>query len=219
MKHLKKLLVALPVLLQAPVAGAQDLPWSFGATLTSNYVVYGISQTSGGAAFQPWIQYSKGPFYAGVWMSNVSLAPDSIETDLYLGFAGDLPGSSGLGYDLAYYRYYYNSTGDAGGELIAKLSWAPSDSSSIVITGKNGLAGGPTTGIFGFGYDFANGYGLSGEIGSVFTAGGAQFWNFGVSIPLNDAVGLDIRAHDSSTTTPVATVAISWSGDFSGLFK
>ena len=55
MKHLKKLLVALPVLLQAPVAGAQDLPWSFGATLTSNYVVYGISQTSGGAAFQPWI--------------------------------------------------------------------------------------------------------------------------------------------------------------------
>lgn len=215
----RNVLLALTFIALAPPVEAGDTTFSLGITATSDYVVYGASQTANGAAIQPYLQFSSGPFYAGIWLSNVSFGADTIETDLYVGLAGDFGGSSGLSYDLSYYRYYYNASGSAGGEVIGNLSWDTSLGLALGITGKNSLTGGPTTGIFSAEYEFANGFSVSAEAGKVATAGGAQFWNAGFGVPISDAVGMDIRMHDSDTTTPLYTIALSWDQDFNGLFR
>lgn len=101
------LAVALP-------ASAQGVSFSFGATLTSNYISRGITQTANGIAFQPWVEADFGGFYAGIWGSNVNTGGDTIEIDLYGGYRWSVGNTS---MDIGYARYFYVTSGDAGGEI------------------------------------------------------------------------------------------------------
>jgi uncharacterized protein (TIGR02001 family) len=106
-------------LLATAVAGAFGLPGAVLAqeatsphtvtgnfTLATDYAFRGVSQTNEDAAVQGGFDYSHSPtgLYAGIWGSNVSFAPGSIELDYYAGWAktwGD------WGVNLGYLHYDY----------------------------------------------------------------------------------------------------------------
>lgn len=103
------LLAALPV---AGVAHAEESPFSANVSLVSDYAFRGISQTDERPALQGGFDYAHASgLYAGVWGSNVSWLADaaddvsnSLELDLYAGYAGE---AGGIGYDVGLLQYYY----------------------------------------------------------------------------------------------------------------
>jgi len=79
-------------------------------TLATDYAFRGVSQTNEDAAVQGGFDYAHSPtgLYAGIWGSNVSFPPGSIELDYYGGWAktwGDL----GVNLGVIHYDYPGNS--------------------------------------------------------------------------------------------------------------
>ena len=102
----------------ALTSGAASAEVTANATVASNYIWRGVTQTSDGAAGQGGIDWGHDSgLYAGTWVSNIDFSDFSsptdpgwagfargYEMDLYGGFAGE---AGGFGYDLgaAYYMY------------------------------------------------------------------------------------------------------------------
>lgn len=123
-------------LLTAAVAGAFALPGAVMAeeaasphtvtgnfTLTTDYAFRGVSQTNEDAAVQGGFDYSHSPtgLYAGIWGSNVSFAPGSIELDYYAGWAKTW-GDWGVNVGALHYDYPNNSLLNTD-ELYAGGTW------------------------------------------------------------------------------------------------
>jgi len=104
------ILVALAV---PGVAMAEDSPVSANVGFVSDYLVRGISQTSGGPALQGGIDYAlESGFHLGLWGSNISWIKDfgatgtsSLEVDTYAGYGGSF--ADDYSYDVGYIRYNY----------------------------------------------------------------------------------------------------------------
>jgi len=118
MTHSKLLTSLILVALAVPsVAMAEDAsPFSANVGLTTDYLVRGISQTSGNPAIQGGIDYAhESGFYAGVWGSNMSWITDfgatgsaSMELDTYAGFSNSF--AEDFTYDVGFIRYNYLGT-------------------------------------------------------------------------------------------------------------
>ncbi len=107
------------------------------ATLASDYVWRGVSQTQNRPAIQGSVDVShESGFYAGIWASNIETLDASghnIEIDLYAGLAGetDFGGALplGLGWDVGWLRYEFPSNSGAdlneiyGGLSLSPLEW------------------------------------------------------------------------------------------------
>ena len=112
---MKKTLLAAAMLATTTTAIAEI---SANATLASDYVFRGISQTDNQLAIQGGFDYAwNNGFYVGTWASNVD--PDffsdaghdpQTEVDLYGGYSGEY---NGVAYDVGYLRYEYPGFGDA----------------------------------------------------------------------------------------------------------
>ena len=114
-------LAGLPVVASAQLSG--------NVALTSNYKFRGQDQdVSKDKTVKPALQggfdyaFSNG-FYVGNWNSSVDwLENNSLETDVYGGFKGDL--GNGLTYDVGALAYLYSGAGSANtGELYGALTW------------------------------------------------------------------------------------------------
>jgi uncharacterized protein (TIGR02001 family) len=82
--------------------------FSGSATITSNYIFRGISQTDDNPAVQGSFQYNHPVgFYAGVWGSNVAdyVSEGNVEIDLYAGFKKEI--MENLTSDLSVIYYWY----------------------------------------------------------------------------------------------------------------
>jgi uncharacterized protein (TIGR02001 family) len=190
-----------------------------GVDLVSNYVDEGESVTNNQAAVQPHVEVGYGAFYGGVWLSNIVSGPDSTETDLYFGVAGDFPGSSGFSYDINYTPVYYNSTGYQGATLEAGVTYSPSSLPSIGFILKNDLAGGPFAGELGSEYSFGKGFGVSGEIGKAFEPGATKYWSVGISKEITDSLSVEVSYNDTNASTPLYALMLSWATDMNGMFE
>ena len=133
-------IVALAMLAQAH-AGV-----SGSATLASDYVFRGVSQTNGDPAVQAGVEYAADSgFYSGTWGSNVSWLSDysaaglavsnSLELDAYAGYRGKL--GERVSVDVGALYYWYPGDYPAGfnspdtGELYAGLTVAATDALSL----------------------------------------------------------------------------------------
>lgn len=89
MKLMKKLIgVALAAsAFGAGAAYAGEGAFTGRVALASDYTFRGISQTQEGPAVQGGFDYTNGPFFAGVWASNIDFGLDqgSLEADIYAG--------------------------------------------------------------------------------------------------------------------------------------
>lgn len=107
-------------------ADGNELSLSATATMTTDYVFRGISQTSNDPAVQGSFDASYGIFYAGIWASNVDFGSvinpangtpttlADVEIDYYVGMA---PTWNGISFDFAALYYTYPSAFDPGAEF------------------------------------------------------------------------------------------------------
>ncbi|WP_304640064.1 TorF family putative porin [Pseudomonas sp.] len=135
-----------------------ELDVSMTATIASQYIWRGQSQTDGRGAVQASLDIGhESGLYAGIWGSNVD-AEDfegaSVEIDYYVGFAGEI--TDNFSYDLSWAAYEFpkgfetvyevlGSVGFYGATLGAKYAYEPS--SSLYLHA-------------GYGFEFDNGIGL-----------------------------------------------------------
>ena len=108
----KKALLTLAAALAAaaPAISYADVAFNIGAF--SDYRYRGISQTRVKPAIQGGADYTNGPFYLGIWASNIKWIKDfggdaNVEIDLYGGYKGSI--SKELGYDVGVLTYQYPS--------------------------------------------------------------------------------------------------------------
>ncbi len=96
---------------------ASALEFSGNVALTTDYVWRGVSQTDGSPAIQGGFDADLGNgLYAGVWGSNVDFgggdnqdnSDESVEIDIYAGWAGEF---NGVGVDVGVLHYAYPTSG------------------------------------------------------------------------------------------------------------
>jgi uncharacterized protein (TIGR02001 family) len=94
---------------ETPAADAWVFDASFNASLTSDYMFRGITQTDHDPALQATLEPTYGIFYGGIFVSNVDFrTPDpDVEFDLY---AGIRPQFGRLSTDFGYVHYFYPQT-------------------------------------------------------------------------------------------------------------
>lgn len=173
---------------------------AFGITATTAYVSRGYDY-SNGPAIQGYVEGSYEWVYIGVWASSLSgplSAPDTVEIDFY---GGIRPTFGDLSLDIGYARYYYNRTGDAGGEIYGKASYAFTD---VGLTPGVELYWDPENrtnyGVASLAYALPYDLELSGGVGTTFR--GNVDWNAGISYTYAETVTLDLRYYGSNRNDP-----------------
>lgn len=109
-------IIGLALLASAAAVAPADAEGAFSGTvtLTSDYLFRGVTQTSGNPAIQGSFDYTNGPFYAGVWGSNVDFGGDeTLETDVYFGVR---PSAGPVTFDIGAIGYFYPGAADDGAE-------------------------------------------------------------------------------------------------------
>ncbi|ABG39189.1 conserved hypothetical protein [Paraglaciecola sp. T6c] len=110
MKVLKLTALAAAVLASSAVSQTALAEVTANASVTSNYIWRGLTQTTNDAAVQGGIDYAnENGFYVGTWVSNVNYGADDVysyEHDMYFGFSGE---SGDITYDVGYLYYNYDS--------------------------------------------------------------------------------------------------------------
>jgi uncharacterized protein (TIGR02001 family) len=181
--------VALALALSAAASQAQAQGFSGGATLTSDYVFRGLSQTDEGVALQGELRYDHtSGFYGGLWASNVDFGPGAsgTEYDTFIGYA--VPLTDNVGVDFQFVRYNY--TGFDGSsefeynEFLTSLTvneiWSATlgYSTDVFASGDNGLYLG-----LGAAWPLTEKLSLTGGFGSYSLPDDADYldWNIGLS--------------------------------------
>lgn len=178
-------------------ATAQEVALSWGATLTSNYLDDGVTQTDDRPAIQGYVEAQRAGLYAGVWASTVKFDDndDNLEVDLYLGFRNET--LNGVGYDISYEQVFYDASGNCCGKLIGEVTVpvggiaraggevkADLEDQEVTWTGLAGIEVSPAL-------DLSARYGYSGEYGET-------FGDIGATYAMSDRSSIDLRYHDTT---------------------
>ncbi|MFT4911772.1 MAG: hypothetical protein ACI9YM_000345 [Brevundimonas sp.] len=196
---------AAALLLAAGAASAQSAEVAFNATVTSDYVFRGFSQTDEDPAFQLGADLTAGAFYAGAWASNVDFGDDTkAEFDVYGGVRGE---AAGYEWDLGLVGYFYADAPSGADYDYLEVKAA---ASRAIGPATLGLAVYYSPDFFGVDetatYVELNGewavtdkISLSGAVGEQYLDVNDDYatWNLGVGYALNDALGVDLRYHDT----------------------
>jgi len=191
--------VAISALFAGGAAMAEDAgSLSYNLGVTSNYVWRGVTQTNDKAALQGGVDYAKGTFYAGTWLSNVDFGGQaSTEWDLY---AGITPSVGNWSFDFGVLSYNYPNQG-AGENL--NFTELKSAVSHPIGKGKIGVA------VFtdaktlekpyyevNASYPLTDKWSVSGAVAN-YESAGYTTKNIGFTYALTDKLGLDLRWADA----------------------
>lgn len=194
-------LAAMPV-----AAAAQTVEVYGGLAVTSDYISSGLTNSDHKPALQGYVEFDASGFYGGVWVSSVAGFGDNVELDLYLGYRNEL--ASGLSYDLSYYRYVYDNSGDCCGEIILALGLPVGDSLTI----SPELAWDPetdaTSGSVTIDVALGDNFGLALEAGSIKDA--QDYYRVGASYTLGELTTLDLSYHDSDVDDGRVALTLSY---------
>ena len=197
-------LCGMGIALSAGIAGAQET--SVGVALTSDYLSNGLTQSGGNPALQAYVEHGFATgFYVGVWASTVDLAPDNLEVDLYLGFRNEV---GALSYDVSYYRYYYDDSGDCCGEAFLSLGYAVSDQVSLGLEMKSDLEGS----LFvtpELGYDFGNGLSVGG-LWRYEKDSPERYWSVAGAYALDNGASVEVAYHDRTDAAGRFTLTLAF---------
>lgn len=200
--------VAALALMSALPASAQGLSFSWGGTVTSNYISRGVTQTENRPAFQPWVEVESNGFYGGLWASNVRFGggdPDRVEVDIYGGYRWSIENTS---FDVGYARYLYNSSGDCCGEFYTLVSHEAG-----TVTMFAGAYFGHESRLSvndahaGFSVALLDNFSASTTLGH---AGGVTYADVGVNYAFNDNYDVDARVYRSGVLGTRAVVSFNF---------
>lgn len=190
MTRLRVAALAAAVSAIAVPAVAQNLSFSGGLTITSNYMSRGLTQSNDRPALQFWGEVEASGFYAGIWASTVRLAPDRAEFDIYAGYRFSVGAAS---FDLGYTRYVYDSTGNCCGELHASFEVEAGAGTWFGSLAYDPSARQTTDTHLGVSFGFYDRFTASATVGRA--AGAVNYGVLGLGYTLNDSVSFDAGVH------------------------
>lgn len=158
------------------VSGPAMAELSGNLTVNNNYIWRGLTQTTNEASVSGGMDYAHDSgFYAGTWISNVQYGADdtySFEHDLYLGMSG---GTDAFAWDVGYLYYNYDDVNEFDfGEVYFSVGFGGLSATAYVLTnteaeegpGQDFGAGEATYLSLDYGFETANGLGISFHVGS-----------------------------------------------------
>jgi uncharacterized protein (TIGR02001 family) len=124
-KNMKALLIFVSVICLLFNTRPVFAGWSATATLASDYLFNGVSQTGKDPALQGSIDWwNDAGLYAGSWASNVDFGDDTnLELDLYVGYAKSLANEQTLDFGIAQYTYHGAGYSSDGNYAEAYVKW------------------------------------------------------------------------------------------------
>ncbi len=188
---------------------AQDLSW--GATITTDYMSSGLTNSDNKPALQGYVELESDGFYGGIWGSTVRF-PDSrdrIEVDLYLGYRNTV---GALSYDVGYARYFYNRSGDCCGEFLLSLDAEMGQGITLGSQFKYDPDDKKLNARFGGAVPLNDQIELSGGFGRLESS--HNYWDLGATYGLTDNIGVDLRYHDSNFAGEKSRAVLSVSFDY-----
>lgn len=184
-------------------AQADDVRFSFGATLASEYVSNGIRYADG-ATVQPFVELGYGGFYAGAYASNMdeNRTAASTEYGVSLGYRGEVDRFS---YDigLAYYMYA-EAFPDFPVEDYAEayLSGTLAVTEMVYVTASAAVApeyDQTNLSLRADYYTAIEGLSVGAEIGRLDANYGTwTYWSVDAAYAVNDTVSLGLAYHDTT---------------------
>lgn len=191
--------LSIVVLLSLTIVGqsarAQEVNWSWGVDVTSNYVFAGVTQSDDGPAIQPWFEVESHGVYFSFWASTVDLGPDEWELDYYLGYRSTT--KFDLDWDIALASYNYNSSKHCCMEVTLALSYPITPKAAVGgFVGYNPESGDWHRYLDGS-YDFTDrvsGFARIGANDGLAT----DYWQLGASYSFNETVSADLRYHGAN---------------------
>ena len=186
-------------------AEAQDVSFSFGAEIVSEYVSDGI-RYSDGVAFQPYVELGFAGAYAGAYTTNIDadLTGANRETGLSLGYRGD---AGSFSYDLSFNYYLYDEAFpdfpvEDYAETIASGTFAAAE--CLYLTAEVGIApefDQPDLALAVDYYTAVEGLSLDAKFGRLDANYGTwNYWSAGATYSVADTVGLGLAYHDSDVS-------------------
>jgi uncharacterized protein (TIGR02001 family) len=193
----------LAAVLPVTAAQAQELSFSFGAEVVSEYVSDGI-RYSDGAAIQPYVELGFAGVYAGAYTTNVDadLTGADRETGLSLGYRGE---AGSFSYDLSVNYYLYDEAFEDFpvedyAETVASGTFAATE--SLYLTAALGIApefDQTDTSLRIDYYTAVEGLSLDATVGRLDADYGAwTYWSAGATYSIAENFGVGLAYHDSN---------------------
>jgi uncharacterized protein (TIGR02001 family) len=192
----------LAIALPGTAAHAQEISFSFGTAVVSEYVSDGI-RFSDGVAFQPYVELGFGGIYAGAYTTNID--PDLIgadrETVLSLGYRGE---AGSFSYDVSVNYYVYSEAFDDFpvedyAEAVAIGTFAVTE--TLYVTAEASLApefDETNLSLTADYYTAVEGLSVGATIGRLeANYGNWNYWSVGANYQVNEIIGLGLGYHDS----------------------
>ena len=214
---MKHILLAAPFALLPFAASAQDITISGGVAVATSY---DLTADAGAEAEYPlsfYLQAEKNGFYAQLWfgmLANAGLfaaAPDKIETDIIIGWAGAL--SDKVEIDLSYAAYFLDDSGYSTSELIAALGFSATDALSLGLEVGYDIEVKESYVEASAGYAITDKWSLGAMLGHE-TAAGSNYWELGVTYAVTEEVALNILFEDDNTAGNDGVLTFTMSYDF-----
>lgn len=212
-RHVIPGLLALSAPLLAPVAAqAEELSFSFGATIASEYVSNGL-RFSDGPVLQPYVELGFGGLYAGAYTTNADadLAFYTRETGFSVGYRGEA-GSFSYDASVNYYVFeeaFEDTPLEDYAEAVFSGTFAASE--AFYITGEIGIAPEFDQTDVSLRVDYytaVEGLSVDATYGTVEANFGSwDYWSLGANYAVNETVGFSLAYHDSNATSAIGTSA------------
>jgi hypothetical protein len=197
--------LAVPATVQA-----EEVSFSFGATVASEYVSNGLRYTDG-VAIQPYVELGYAGFYAGAYTTNTEgdLTFYDRETGFSLGYRGE---AGSFSYDVSLNYYVFDETfEDVPIEDYAEavFSGTVAASETFYVTGEIGIAPEYDQTDVSLRVDYytpVEGLSLDATVGSVDANYASwDYWSVGANYAVNETVGFGLAYHDSNATEDAGT--------------
>lgn len=204
---------AAAVLLTAGAASAQSTPEvAWNATVASDYVFRGFSQTNEDPTIQGGVDANIGAFYVGAWASNVDFGDSTdAEIDIYGGYRGE---AAGFAFDVGVVAYAYVGA-PAGADYdyvefkgAASRAIGPATIGAVIYWSPDffGIDEEATYVEANIAFEPAPQWTVSGAVGHQTLDVNADYatWNAGVAYAFTDNVAIDVRYHDTDVSGPLS---------------
>lgn len=204
---------AAAVLLTAGAASAQSAPEvAWNATVASDYVFRGFSQTNEDPTLQGGVDATIGAFYVGAWASNVDFGDSTdAEIDVYGGYRGE---AAGFAFDVGVVAYAYVGA-PAGDDYdyvefkgAASRAIGPATIGAVIYWSPDffGIDEEATYVEANIAFEPAPQWTVSGAVGHQALDVNADYstWNAGVAYAFTDNVAIDVRYHDTDVSGPLS---------------
>ncbi|MDH2326363.1 TorF family putative porin [Cereibacter sp. SYSU M97828] len=186
------------LLISAP-ALAQEVEFSFGALIASDYISDGESLSDDKPVLQGYVELQYGKLYIGAWASTLDDGTDTAEADITLGYRDSM---GDVEIDISYARTIYDKSGDCCGEFSIYAEYPLTE--DVVLGGGVSFdtISDETSAEVAGSFELSDLWTISGGVGADFDAteedDDSVSWDIGIVRSFGENIWGDIRYFDSS---------------------